>query len=75
VYAGSIPTPASITPSELSLPPRARHGAGCLLVYTAILAELREIARRYVEWKITGPPELREPLPSWFNPHRQSDGS
>ena len=37
------------------------------------VAELDVIAKRYKEWEVTGPPEIREPLePEYFNPFRST---
>jgi len=33
-------------------------------------AERHEIAARYAEWEITGPPEIRQPIGAAFNPWR-----
>jgi hypothetical protein len=32
------------------------------------LAERYEIAERYAEWEIIGPPEVRQPIGAQFNP-------
>jgi len=34
------------------------------------MADLNEIADRYAEWEITGPPEARTPVAGSFSPHR-----
>ena len=32
-------------------------------------ASIEDIGKRYVEWELTGPPEVRTPITSWFSPH------
>jgi hypothetical protein len=56
-------------------PFRYRHPLTGKWIRARYKAELHEIAERYAEYEITGPPEIREvdPKARHFNPFRRED--
>ena len=59
------------TPGTLFLYPfRARDPLTGKLYRARYKAERNEIAARYAEWEIIGPPEIRHPIGAAFSPWR-----
>jgi hypothetical protein len=68
-------TKKSCMPRLELYPFRYRHPLTGKWIRARYKAELHEIAERYAEYEITGPPEIREvdPKARHFNPFRRED--
>jgi hypothetical protein len=69
---GSLPSRDDLAkPGTLLLYPfRARDPLTGKCYRARYKAERHEIATRYAEWEIIGPPEIRHPIDSAFSPWR-----